>query len=75
MFSKNDTLKVNLRVIARTIDQTFTSPVLANFYRLAIADAVRFPEIGRTFYESGPQTAEIPAVKILQNTSTLVNSP
>jgi len=45
MFSKNDTLKDNLR---------------------AIAEAVHFPEIGRTFYESGPQTGKILTTKILQ---------
>lgn len=59
-------LEDNLRAIARTIGQTFTSPVLANLYRLAIAEATRFPEAGRTFYESGPKTGEILTAKILQ---------
>lgn len=60
------TLEDNLRAIARTIGQTFTSPILSNLYRLAIAEATRFPEISRTFYESGPQTGETLTCAILQ---------
>ncbi len=52
------TLEDNLRAIARTIGQTFTSPVLANLYRLAIAEATRFPEID--------QSAEIAVQTFLQ---------
>ncbi|WP_306258985.1 TetR/AcrR family transcriptional regulator C-terminal domain-containing protein [Pararhizobium sp. IMCC21322] len=56
MIAKNGTLKDNLRAIARTIGETFTSPILSNLYLWAIAEANCFPEIGRTFYELGPQT-------------------
>lgn len=48
-------LEDNLRIIASTIGQTFTSPVLANLFRLAIAETGRFPEIGRAIFDQGPQ--------------------
>ncbi|WP_306261997.1 TetR/AcrR family transcriptional regulator [Pararhizobium sp. IMCC21322] len=60
------TLEENLRVIASTIGQTFTAPALSNLFRLAVAETTRFPEIGRTFYESGPKTGETLITAILQ---------
>ncbi|MGJ8671083.1 MAG: TetR/AcrR family transcriptional regulator C-terminal domain-containing protein [Oceanococcus sp.] len=67
MTAKNGTLKNDLRAIARTIGQTFTSPILSGPYRLATAETTGFPEADRTIYEAAPHSGEILTAKILQN--------
>ena len=59
-------LEDNLRIIATIIGQTFTSPLLANLFRLAVAETARFPEIGRAFYDTGPKGGTRLIATILQ---------
>jgi TetR/AcrR family transcriptional regulator, mexJK operon transcriptional repressor len=44
-----------LRVIARRFVATLIRPEVIQIRRLVIAEADRFPELGRTFYERGPE--------------------
>lgn len=41
--------------IARSMVAFVTSPFAQAMFRVAVAESARFPELGRTFYESGPQ--------------------
>lgn len=49
-----DDLETTLRRVARSVVELMISPVMPNIYRLVIAEAERFPELGRSFYDSGP---------------------
>lgn len=47
--------EVALREAARRILAYFTSDFGMAMYRICVAESPRFPEIGRAFYESGPE--------------------
>lgn len=54
-----DRLEEGLRRLARELMGIVMRPDLLRLRRLVIAEAGRFPELGRTYYERGPQrTAE-----------------
>lgn len=59
-------LEDDLRAIALIIGETFTSPLLANLFRLTLSETTRFPEITRTFYEAGPRAGNRLIAAILQ---------
>lgn len=42
-----------------------TSPVAQRIYRICVAEAERFPELGRAYYESGPAVARDKLVQYL----------
>lgn len=46
--------EATLRKIARSVAELMTSPAMPDIYRLVVAEAERFPELGRSFYDSGP---------------------
>lgn len=48
---------VVLSEVARTIIGFATSPVGIGIFRLCVAEAERFPELGRAYYDSGPDLA------------------
>jgi TetR/AcrR family transcriptional repressor of mexJK operon len=50
-----DDLVAALRDLARRLLRTVMQPTLLQLRRLVIGEAGRFPELGRTFYERGPQ--------------------
>jgi AcrR family transcriptional regulator len=43
-----------LAVAARKLTEFFSSPVFLRIFRVIVAEAERFPELGREFFESGP---------------------
>lgn len=43
--------------LAEAIIRTLLSPAIVDIYRIAMAEAPRFPDLGRTFYECGPDLA------------------
>jgi len=43
-----------LRAIARHYLEFLLSPVALNLFRIVVAECPRFPRLGRTFWESGP---------------------
>lgn len=46
-----------LMAMAGIVVRTFASRLLIDLFRLALAESLRFPELGRAFYEAGPQEA------------------
>lgn len=50
-----DDVAAALRDLARRLLATVMQPTLLQLRRLVIGEAGRFPELGRTFYERGPQ--------------------
>jgi AcrR family transcriptional regulator len=50
-----DDVEAALLAVARTIVHFVTSPFAQKIFRIVVAEAERFPDIGRTFYESGPR--------------------
>ena len=48
-------LPAELRDLARRLLRTVMQPTLLQLRRLVIGEAGRFPELGRTFYERGPE--------------------
>lgn len=48
-------LEAVLRRIARQFVAFLVSPFAQGVFRVAVAEAQRFPELGRVFYESGPE--------------------
>ncbi|MGP1397270.1 MAG: TetR/AcrR family transcriptional regulator C-terminal domain-containing protein [Inquilinaceae bacterium] len=46
-----------LREAARELVKLLLSSFMQGIYRLAVAEAQRFPELARTFYDSGPDLA------------------
>lgn len=51
----SDDVAAALRDLARRLLATVMQPTLLQLRRLVIGEAGRFPELGRTFYERGPQ--------------------
>lgn len=51
----SDDVATALRDLARRLLATVMQPTLLQLRRLVIGEAGRFPELGRTFYERGPQ--------------------
>lgn len=43
-----------LKIAAGTLVEFFTSEFYLRMFRVAVAEAERFPELGRQFYETGP---------------------
>jgi TetR/AcrR family transcriptional regulator, mexJK operon transcriptional repressor len=55
----SDDLETDLRGLARQLVAIVRNPRLLQLRRLVIGEAARFPELGRTYYERGPErTAE-----------------
>lgn len=46
-----------LTTLAQTIVGIFCVPELVDLFRLCVAEAKRFPEVARGFFEAGPETA------------------
>jgi TetR/AcrR family transcriptional repressor of mexJK operon len=44
-----------LRIICKTLITFFLSRFGQDMFRVCVAEAQRFPELGRTFYDSGPK--------------------
>jgi TetR/AcrR family transcriptional repressor of mexJK operon len=44
-----------LRIICKTLITFFVSRFGQDMFRVCVAEAQRFPELGRTFYDSGPK--------------------
>jgi AcrR family transcriptional regulator len=49
------TVEETLRVICKTLITFFLSRFGQDMFRICVAEAQRFPELGRTFYDSGPK--------------------
>ena len=47
-------VEATLRRIARAFVEFVTSPFAQRMFRVAVAETLRFPELGRAFVESGP---------------------
>lgn len=52
--NSSDDLEVALRQVARKIIKFTTSPFAQGTFRVAVAESQRFPELGHSFYQSGP---------------------
>lgn len=52
-----DDTEQGLREMGRRMLRSVVSPVSLVIYRMAVAEAQRFPELARAFYESGPVRA------------------
>ncbi len=52
--------------IARRLTVFFLSPFGQRVFRICVAESDRFPELGRTFYRSGPEVARDRVVDYLQ---------
>lgn len=49
-----DDVEVFLRASAKSLIRVLLSPFMQGIYRLAVAEAQRFPDLARVFYDSGP---------------------
>ncbi|MDG4646896.1 TetR/AcrR family transcriptional regulator [Roseibacterium sp. SDUM158017] len=49
------TVEETLRIICKTLITFFLSRFGQDMFRVCVAEAQRFPELGRTFYDSGPK--------------------
>lgn len=56
--SDSDGVETVLRTIARNFMTMFATTDALAFYRTILAEAPRFPELGRIFYESGPKVLQ-----------------
>lgn len=54
MEGQPDDIEAFLRAAARRLIRVLLSPFMQGIYRLAVAEAQRFPELARVFYDSGP---------------------
>ena len=52
--AESDDIEAFLRMSARRLIRILLSPFMQGIYRLAVAEAQRFPELSRVFYDSGP---------------------
>ncbi len=52
--------------IARQIMGTYISEVSQQMFRICVAEAARFPELGKLFYESGPLSVRAEVLAYLQ---------
>ncbi|WP_048308286.1 TetR/AcrR family transcriptional regulator [Halomonas sp. PR-M31] len=52
--SRREDTEATLREIAHKLVALLLSPSMQDLYRLAVSEAVRFPELARSFYDSGP---------------------
>lgn len=52
--SDGEAIETVLRGIARNYVELFVSPFAQSIFRVVIAEAQRFPDLGLTFYHSGP---------------------
>lgn len=50
-----DCVETSLVEIARSFARFSVSPFALGMYRVAVAESQRIPEVGRAFYEAGPQ--------------------
>lgn len=50
-------LEAGLRIITRGLVELYTSAVIHDLFRVAVAESRRFPELARRFHETGPQLA------------------
>lgn len=55
MHSANQEVDETLRIICKTLITFFLSRFGMDMFRVCVAEAQRFPDLGRTFYESGPR--------------------
>jgi len=55
LLQHTDALERTLRGLARDYISSVTQPRILQLRRLVIAEAVRFPELGRTYYEKAPR--------------------
>ena len=59
-------LQETLTVFGRRLLEAYMSPSLLGVYRIAIAEANRFPDLARAFYERGPGRAMARLAEILE---------
>ena len=50
----SDNIEATLRQIANNIIEFVVSPFAQGIFRVVVAESQRFPELGRAFYDSGP---------------------
>jgi AcrR family transcriptional regulator len=55
-----------LHIAARTLIDFFTSDFGLRLFRVFVAESERFPELGRSFYDSGPGLAQSQLVEYLK---------
>lgn len=55
LHASDQDVEQTLRLICTTLITFFLSRFGQDMFRVCVAEAKRFPELGRTFYESGPQ--------------------
>jgi TetR/AcrR family transcriptional repressor of mexJK operon len=56
LHASDQDVEETLRVICKTLITFFLSRFGQDMFRVCVAEAQRFPELGRTFYDSGPKT-------------------
>ncbi len=54
-----------LRTVGETFVDFFTSDFGQRIFRICVAEADRFPELGRAFYESGPKVVRTKMIDLL----------
>jgi AcrR family transcriptional regulator len=59
-------LQETLTVFGRLLLEAYMSPSLLGVYRIAIAEANRFPDLAKAFYERGPGRATARLAEILE---------
>jgi TetR/AcrR family transcriptional repressor of mexJK operon len=55
MHASDHDVEATLRAICKTLITFFLSRFGQDMFRVCVAEAQRFPELGRTFYDSGPR--------------------
>jgi AcrR family transcriptional regulator len=55
LHSADQNVEETLRIICKTLITFFLSRFGQDMFRVCVAEAQRFPELGRTFYDSGPR--------------------
>ena len=53
----DDAIEPTLHAIARSYVDLMTSPFVIGIFRIVVAEAERFPDMARTFFDSGPDLA------------------
>lgn len=60
-------VEAGLRASARSLVGFLLSPFAQSMFRSAVAEAARFPDLGRAYYEAGPKVSKMRVEEILEH--------
>lgn len=68
MMQKSDALSTDeaLIAVAKSITAFVTTPLAQSMFRICVAESARFPDVGRSFFSSGPLVMSANLARILE---------